>query len=97
LVKGLKPGQAQSAELGKPGCVSWHELLAADWEKAFAFYGELFGWQKADADIGPVGTYQLFSAGGQTIGGMFTKPPMVPVPSGFTTLASATSTRLRSA
>jgi hypothetical protein len=80
LVKGLKPGQAQSAELGKPGCVSWHELLAADWEKAFAFYGELFGWQKADADIGPVGTYQLFSAGGQTIGGMFTKPPMVPVP-----------------
>jgi len=80
LVKGLKPGQAQSAELGKPGCVSWHELLAADWEKAFAFYGELFGWQKADADIGPMGTYQLFSAGGQTIGGMFTKPPMVPVP-----------------
>jgi predicted enzyme related to lactoylglutathione lyase len=60
--------------------VSWHELLAADWEKAFAFYGELFGWQKADADIGPMGTYQLFSAGGQTIGGMFTKPPMVPVP-----------------
>ena len=32
LVKGLKPGQAQSAELGKLGCVSWHELLAADWE-----------------------------------------------------------------
>ncbi|MGP0009974.1 MAG: VOC family protein, partial [Methylocella sp.] len=80
LVQGLKPGQAQSAELGKPGCVSWHELLAADWEKAFAFYGELFGWQKADADIGPMGTYQLFSVEGQTIGGMFTKPPMVPVP-----------------
>jgi predicted enzyme related to lactoylglutathione lyase len=54
--------------------------LAADWEKAFAFYGELFGWQKADADIGPMGTYQLFSVEGQTIGGMFTKPPMVPVP-----------------
>ncbi|MGA7657175.1 MAG: VOC family protein, partial [Methylocella sp.] len=80
LVKGLKPGQAQSAELSEPGCVSWHELLAADWEKAFAFYGEIFGWQKADADIGPVGTYQLFSVGGQTIGGIFTKPPMVPVP-----------------
>ena len=27
-----------------------------------------------------MGTYQLFSAGGQTIGGMFTKPPTVPVP-----------------
>ena len=42
--------------------MGWHELFAADWEKAFAFYGELFGWQKADADIGPTGTYQLFSA-----------------------------------
>ena len=60
--------------------MGWHELLAADWEKAFAFYGELFGWQKADADIGPTGTYQLFSAGGQTIGGMFTKRPEDPVP-----------------
>ena len=74
LFKWLRPGAEQPAELGKPGRVGWHELLAADWEKAFAFYGELFGWQKADADIGPMGTYQLFSAGGQTIGGMFTKP-----------------------
>ena len=27
-----------------------------------------------------MGTYQLFSAGGQTIGGMFTKPPAVLAP-----------------
>ncbi len=27
-----------------------------------------------------MGTYQLFSAGGQTIGGMFTKLPTVPAP-----------------
>ena len=80
LVKGLKPGQAQSAELGKPGHVGWHELLAADWEKAFAFYGELFGWQKADAHVGAMGTYQQFSAGGETIGGMFTKPATLPFP-----------------
>ena len=80
LVKGLKAGQQQPADLGKPGRVSWHELLAADWEKAFAFYGELFGWQKAGADIGSTGTYQLFSADGQTIGGMFTKRPEDPVP-----------------
>jgi predicted enzyme related to lactoylglutathione lyase len=80
LVKWLKPGQQQPAELGEPGRVGWHELLAADWEKAFAFYRELFDWQKADADISPIGTYQLFSAGGQTIGGMYTKPSMVPVP-----------------
>ena len=39
-------------EPGTPGRVGWHELFAADWEKAWAFYGELFGWQKADADVG---------------------------------------------
>jgi predicted enzyme related to lactoylglutathione lyase len=80
LFKWLEGGQEQPAELSTPGRVGWHELLAADWEKAWAFYAELFGWQKADADIGAVGTYQLFSVGGQTIGGMFTKPPMVPMP-----------------
>jgi uncharacterized protein len=80
LVKGLKPGQEESAELGAPARVGWHELLAADWEKAFAFYGELFGWQKADAHVGAMGTYQQFSAGGETIGGMFTKPPTLPLP-----------------
>jgi predicted enzyme related to lactoylglutathione lyase len=80
LFKWLTPGQAQPAELDTPGRVGWHELLAADWEKAWGFYGELFGWKKADADIGAMGTYQLFSAAGQTIGGMFTKPPSVPVP-----------------
>jgi predicted enzyme related to lactoylglutathione lyase len=60
--------------------VGWHELLAADWEKALAFHGELFGWQKADAHIGSMGTYQQFSAGGETIGGMYTKPATLPVP-----------------
>jgi predicted enzyme related to lactoylglutathione lyase len=80
LVKWLNPGQRQPADLGKPGHVGWHELLAADWEKAFAFYRELFDWQNAGADIDPMGTYQLFSAGGQTIGGMYTKPPTVQVP-----------------
>ena len=76
----LKPGHVQPAELSTSGRVGWHELLAADWEQALAFYGKLFGSQKADADIGTMGTYQLFSAGGQTIGGMCTKPPEVPVP-----------------
>ncbi len=80
LVKGLKPGQAQSAELSASGRVGWHELLAADWEKAFAFYGALFGWRKADAHVGAMGTYQQFSAGGETIGGMFTKPATLPLP-----------------
>jgi predicted enzyme related to lactoylglutathione lyase len=80
LFKWLNPSQKQPPELEARGRVGWHELLAADWEKAFAFYAEVFGWQKADADTGAMGTYQMFSAGGQTVGGMFTKPPTVPVP-----------------
>ena len=81
LFKWLKPGQEQTADPGAPGRVGWHELLAADWEQAWAFYGELFGWQKEDAEAGAVGTYQLFSTGGQMIGGMVTKPATMPEPS----------------
>ena len=80
LVEGLKPGQQPPADLDEPGRVGWHELLAADLQKAFAFYSEIFGWQKADAETGATDTYQWFSAGGQTIGGMFTKFPTEPVP-----------------
>src|SRR6202012_4441538 len=80
LVKGQNSGRAQSAELGAPGRVGWHELLATDWEKAFAFYGELFGWQRAESHTGEMGPYQGFSAGGKTIGGMINKPKTLPLP-----------------
>jgi uncharacterized protein len=80
LFKWLDGGQDQPPDLDAPARVGWHELLAADWEQAFAFYRELFGWQKAQTDTGAAGTYQLFSAGGETIGGMYTKPAMEPVP-----------------
>jgi predicted enzyme related to lactoylglutathione lyase len=80
LFKWLKPGREQPVELRRPGGVGWHELLADDWEKAWAFYSELFGWQRVAADSDAMGPYQTFSAGGQTIGGMYTKPPVAPVP-----------------
>jgi hypothetical protein len=63
-----------------PGCAGWHELLAADATTVFAFYADLLGWQKAETGVDKGGTYQLFSARGQTIGGLFSKPAMVPVP-----------------
>jgi predicted enzyme related to lactoylglutathione lyase len=66
--------------LDATGHVGWHELLALDCDKAFDFYRSLFGWRKAQADSGPMGTYQLFEAGELTIGGIFTKPPEVPLP-----------------
>src|ERR1700689_3760596 len=55
------------AATGRIGRVGWHELFAPDWQKVFAFYGEIFGWRKGDAEIGSSEIYQLFSAGGPTI------------------------------
>jgi uncharacterized protein len=80
LVKGLKPAQMKPAGPGKPGHVGWHELHATDWEKALAFYVELFGWQKADFEINTEDPYQPFAVEGLTIGGMLTKPLTEPVP-----------------
>jgi uncharacterized protein len=80
LIKGVKPGRRQPADPGTTGIVGWHELLAANWEQAFVFYGKLFGWQKAGSHFGAMGSYQQFSAGGDTLGGMFTKSPTLPYP-----------------
>ncbi|HMK71459.1 MAG TPA: VOC family protein [Xanthobacteraceae bacterium] len=80
LVQWLKPRREQPAEPTAPGRIRWHELFAADREKAFAFYREVFGWQEANPENHATGTYQQFSAGGETIGGFLTKPATVPVP-----------------
>jgi uncharacterized protein len=70
-----------AADPNTPGLVGWHELYALDGEKAFPFYAELFGWTKAEAmDMGAMGVYQLFAAGGAPIGGMMTMPTGVPAP-----------------
>jgi uncharacterized protein len=80
LVGGLKVGRQEPAESGKPGRVGWHELLAADWERAFGFYSEIFDWQKPNTEISRHDIYQPFSASGLTIGGMFTRHPTDPPP-----------------
>jgi uncharacterized protein len=79
VLQWLKPGAEQPTEVNAPGAVGWHELIAADWEKAWDFYREVFGWRKTEADTGDMGIYQRFSAGGMATGGMFTKPAEVPV------------------
>jgi predicted enzyme related to lactoylglutathione lyase len=81
LVEGLSPdlGPGHGEESGQVG---WHELLAAEWRPAYAFYEALLGWQKADSDAvqGPADGYQLFAAGQRLLGGMFTKLPRAPFP-----------------
>lgn len=75
-------GQAPPASpMGTPGFVGWHELNAADGPSAFEFYASQFGWSRDEAmDMGPLGVYQLFSAGGAAIGGMMTKSEQTPQP-----------------
>jgi uncharacterized protein len=80
LFRWQNPVEEPPVDLRTPSRIGWHELFAADQEKAWDFYSELFRWQKAGTDTGAMGTYQLFATGGQTIGGMITKPPTVPVP-----------------
>jgi hypothetical protein len=81
LFKAAAPMGQPPTDSNKPGLVGWHELYALDGEKAFPFYAEMFGWTKAEAmDMGEMGVYQLFAAGGAPIGGMMTKPPNVPMP-----------------
>jgi predicted enzyme related to lactoylglutathione lyase len=78
VLKWMRPGDGRPADMSARGRIGWHELVATDREKASAFYSELFGWQQADPDVGALGTYQLFSAGGETIGGMVTGPATMP-------------------
>jgi predicted enzyme related to lactoylglutathione lyase len=78
MLKWAKPMQQKPANLASTGRVGWHELLAADSEKAWTFYTEVFGWQRAEAEIGEMGPYQLFSSRGQTMGGIVTKASIVP-------------------
>jgi predicted enzyme related to lactoylglutathione lyase len=62
------------------GEFSWCELPTTDWEAAWSFYSELFGWQEFDQmDMGDMGIYHMFNRGAHPLGDMFNKPPEVPV------------------
>ncbi len=76
---------APASELPDPegwprlGDVSWNELAVSNWEEAFDFYHDLFGWEKGEAhDIGEFGIYQIYKRNGIRLGGMFNKPPEMP-------------------
>ena len=56
------------------GRFSWHELMAADYAKAFEFYRALFGWEKiSEMDMGGGQTYFMYGQNGKMYGGMFTR------------------------
>nr|WP_275939291.1 VOC family protein [Polyangium spumosum] len=72
---------AVAAERDEPsGAVAWHELHVRDHARAWALYGEMFGWRKTEAlDLGPaLGSYEMFSfgEGGPSVGGMVSSARM---------------------
>ncbi len=77
-------GQQQGPSDPTPGLgdFSWHELATNDWQSAFDFYRQLFGWEKTESmDMGAgMGVYQMFGFRGRTLGGMYNKPANVPGP-----------------
>lgn len=63
------------------GQFSWHELATTDFEAAFDFYRDLFGWEKTEAmDMGEAGIYQMYGRGGPPLGGIFNKTSDMPGP-----------------
>jgi len=68
-------GPSRAFAPNRPGHGGWHELHTTDWQAALAFYGAQFGFAKSQAmDMGPMGTYLLFNAGSDAIGGMMNNP-----------------------
>jgi predicted enzyme related to lactoylglutathione lyase len=58
------------------GHFSWHELMTLDYNKAFEFYRQVFGWEKTgEMDMGPGGKYFMFGKKSVPYGGMYNRPP----------------------
>jgi predicted enzyme related to lactoylglutathione lyase len=51
------------------GIFVWNELGTRDLGTAKSLLGKLLGWKAEDMDMGPGGTYTIFKAGDQQVGG----------------------------
>ena len=76
-------GDQVPSDARTPGDFSWHELVTSNWQAAWEFYSQLFGWEyDSSFDMGPAGTYWMFRRAGarRALGGMYTKQPDDPGP-----------------
>ena len=64
-----------------PGTFCWMELMTRDTDRAKTFYTKLLDWKTEEMDMGPMGTYTIFKANDQMVGGMMKiAPEMGPMP-----------------
>ena len=55
----------------EPGTFSWVELATSDADAAKAFYGELFGWEYDDNEVGDDFVYSMATIDGKVVGALF--------------------------
>jgi predicted enzyme related to lactoylglutathione lyase len=80
VFKGMGDAAPTPPKPGELGRIGWHELHAGDGPAAWEYYSTLYGWTQTDAmDMGPLGVYVIFGAGGSAIGGMMTRTKDMPV------------------
>ena len=66
-----EPGEHRGAQLvNEPGAMSWNELATRDTAAAKSFYGQAFGWEARDQDMGGM-PYTTWVLGDHPVGGMF--------------------------
>ena len=74
----FQPANASAPRTGMPsvGEFSWFELGTSDAEAAVDFYTRLFGWARTESmPMGPGRVYQMFGAGGTTLGAIYPAEP----------------------
>jgi len=65
-----QPGEPPAAH--PFGTFVWHELITTDVDAAWAFYSDLFGWEKKSSiDMGPAGIYQIYGLPSLDLGGIY--------------------------
>jgi predicted enzyme related to lactoylglutathione lyase len=72
------------------GTFVWEELHTTDPDAAKRFYGEVFGWQSSDMDMGDLGTYGILGLSEEeSVAGVFRKPDDQPGPAYWLTYLAA--------
>ena len=75
VMKPSMTGESLSFSRTAAGHCGWNEYHATDNLSALDFYAGRLGWEKSRSmDMGPSGTYEVFSSDGVDIGGMLNNP-----------------------
>lgn len=69
----------------------WHDLMTTSVPKASGFYRKLFKWKLKKLDMGPMGQYTMFAAGGIDLGGMVKLDKQAGLPSHWITYVGVRS------